>query len=114
MRKLTVNIGMKKNSKGTFKELTKYVENLKEYKAIEVLVTVMTYEGEDELTMIATFEHGYSRDSKVLSDWENIASVLTQDCIALSSETMDALAFSPNFKEKKFKFDSNLFANGNK
>ena len=114
MKKLTVNIGMKNNSKGTFKELTKYVEKMRGYKVIEVLVTVMTYEGEDELTMIATFEHGYSRDSKVLSDWENIASVLTQDCIALSSETMDALAFSPNFKEKKFKFDSNLFANGNK
>ena len=111
MKKLIVNIGMKNNSKGTFKELTKYVENLKEYKVIEVLVTVMTYEGEDELTMIATFEHNYSRDSKVLSDWENIASVLTQDCIAISSDTMDALAFSPNFKGKNFKFDSNLFAN---
>lgn len=114
MRKLTVNIGMNNNSKSTFIELESYVENMSGYKVIEVLVTVMTYEGEDELTMIATFEHEYIRDSKVLSDWENIASVLTQDCIALSSDTMNALAFSPNFKEKKFKFDSNLFANGSK
>ena len=113
MKKLTVNICLKNNSKVTFTDLREYVESLKGYKAIEILVTVMTYQGEDELTMVATFEHEYSKNSKVLRDWENIASVLTQDCIAISSDSMDALAFNPSFKGKNFKFDNNLFKQGN-
>lgn len=108
MKTLQVNIGLNNNSK-TIDSLILYLATLTGYRLMGYYQTEKQYKGETEPTFVAIFEYKYARQSKILTDWENIASVLNQDCIAISTDYFEALAFNPSYNWEAFRFDSNQF-----
>jgi hypothetical protein len=69
----------------------------------------MIFEGENEPTFVALLEYKYARQSKVLTDFENICSVINQQSIAIITDFMQILAFNPSYNGKGYLFDKNLF-----
>jgi len=108
MKTLQVNIGLNNNPL-TNDEVITYIASLKGYRLMGYYLTVKTYKGVAELTVVAVFQYKYNRQSKVLQDWENIASVMGQECIAISTDYFEALAFSPSYTGKPLRFSPRQF-----
>jgi hypothetical protein len=108
MKTLTVNIGLS-NNKYSRDEVIDRMAADKNYRLMAYTIEESEYKYSEEFTFVGMFEYKYSRDSKILSDFENLASEMTQECIAISTESMDALAYSPNYNGERMKFDSDHF-----
>ena len=108
MKTLQINLGLNNNPM-TANEIVNYFASLKEYRLIAYHFKDMTFNGQIEPTFVALMEYKYSRQSKLVLDFENFCSLFTQESIAVSSEYMDFLAFNVNYKGSPYKFDSNFF-----
>lgn len=105
MRTLQVNIGLNNNPI----DVVDYMASDSNYRLMAYQIVDMTFMGETEPTFAGLFEYKYSRQSKVLQDFENMASVMTQESIALSTDFMEVMAFSPSYCGDGYAFDRELF-----
>jgi hypothetical protein len=108
MKTIQVNIGLNNNS-FTSAEVIDYMASLKNYRLMAYYIKDMTFQDDVEPTFVGVLEYKYSRQSKVLSDFENIASVMTQESIAISTDYFEALAFNPSYGGAGYHFDHRLF-----
>jgi len=108
MKTLQVNIGLN-NNPYTASEVIDRMASEGNYRLMGFQIVDMEYLGNVEPTFVGLFEYKYARQSKVLTDFENLASEMTQDSIAISTDVMDAIAFSPRYTGEPYKFDEKLF-----
>jgi len=108
MKTLQVNIGLNNNPM-TNEEVINYIASLEGYRLMGYYLSVKTYKGVAELTVVAMFEYKYGRQSKIMADFEAIASVMGQECIAISTDYFEALAFAPSYTGKSMRFSPRQF-----
>lgn len=109
---LTVNIGLKKN-KFNQKTIVEYFNNLYHwqmaYKLQKYTFEVGEWDGQKEVTFVGLFSYNFSNASKVLTDFELIASVMDQQCIAIKCQGLQALAYNVSTKNKNQFFNNDYF-----
>jgi hypothetical protein len=103
-----INIGINNNTK-TFDELWRYLADKQGYYLIEFSEQNGEYNGIAEPTLVARLRTDYVRLSKVVSDIENICSVLNQDCIAIQGDSFELLVYGVSFKGERQKFNNKYF-----
>ena len=103
---MIVNIGLNNNA---VQDIRQYFEDHRGYKVANFKYATSEYNGVDEPTAVLELLTDYSLTSKVIADFEKICSVMTQQCIALSSDEFDMLVYSPNFSGQKQKFNNKYF-----
>ena len=103
---MIVNIGLNNNA---VDNIYQYFMEHKGYKVVSFKIENGEYNGVDEPTAVLELLTDYSLTSKVIADFEKICSVMTQQCIALSSDEFDLLVYSPNFTGQKQKFNNKYF-----
>jgi hypothetical protein len=108
MKTLQVNIGLN-NNPYTSEDVIDRMASDKNYRLMAYQIVDMEYLGNIEPTFVGLFEYKYARQSKILTDFEDLASEMTQDSIAISTDKMDAMAFSPRYTGEPYKFDEKLF-----
>ena len=104
----TINVGLINNPKTT-EETIQYLRELNAYYLVRFKVSNGSYHDIIEPTVVAELTTEYKLLSKVIADFEKICSVLTQDCIAISSDQFDLLVYAINYYGDKDKFDSDYF-----
>lgn len=111
---LTVNIGLK-NNKFNEKTIIEYFDKLyhwqTSYKLEKYTFEIGQWDGQKEITFVGLFTYGFSNASKVLNDFEKIASVMEQECIAIKCEGLQALAYNISTKNKNNVFNDKYFYN---
>jgi len=108
MQTLQINIGLNNNTM-TAEQVIDYIASNKEYRLMAYQIVDAEFNGNVEPTFVGLMEYKYSRQSKILQDFENIASVMTQESIALVTEKMQVLAFNPSYNGDGYEFDSQYF-----
>lgn len=108
MQTLQVNIGLN-NNPFTAEEVINYIAGNKEYRLMAYQIVDGEFNGNVEPTFVGLMEYKYSRQSKILQDFENIASVMTQSGIALVTDRMSVIAFNPSHDGENYKFDNQYF-----
>lgn len=108
MKTIQINLGLNNNPM-TSKQVINYFASLKEYRLMAYYIKDMTFNGQVEPTFVALLEYKYSRQSKILVDFENFCSVFNQESIAVATEYMEILAFNVTYKGIPYKFDNSLF-----
>lgn len=104
--RLTVNIGLNKNA---VQDIQRYFMEHKGYTILTFRYATSEYNGEDEETAVLTLATDYKLLSKVIADFEKIASVMSQECIAMSSDEFALLVYNPNYTGQKQKFNNKYF-----
>lgn len=105
---ITVNIGLNNNTM-TYEDVKYYFEKKSPYKLINHKLYTGEYNNLPEPTFVGNLTTPYARYSKIINDFENICSVMNQECIAISCKGMDTMVFNPNYSGEKFKFNKNFF-----
>ena len=108
MKTLQVNIGLNNNS-FTADEVIDYMASNENYRLMAYQIVDSEFEGNVEPTFVGLFEYKYTRQSKILTDFENLASVMLQDSIAISTDFMEVLVFNPSYNGKGYRFDRQFF-----
>lgn len=108
MKTIQINIGLN-NNHFTPSEVKEYFEEHKDYRLMACYEKDMTFQGNVEPTFVAMLEYCYRDESKVLADFERICSVITQESIAISTDSMEVLAFNPSYNGERYRFDPQLF-----
>jgi hypothetical protein len=93
----------------TTEQVIDYIASNKEYRLMAYQIVDAEFNGNVEPTFVGLLEYKYNRQSKILSDFENIASVMTQESIALVTDKMQVLAFNPSYNGAEYEFDSQYF-----
>lgn len=113
-KQLTVNIGLK-NNKFNQQTILDYFASLYNwqgsYKLLKYTFEVGQWQGEKEVTFVGLFEYYYGNASKVLTDFELIASVMEQQSIAIKCQGLEALAYNISTKNKNTVFNNKYFYN---
>ena len=108
MKTVQVNIGLNNNAM-TPEKVIDYMATLDGYRLMAYYMKEMTFEGNPEPTFVGLLEYKYSRQSKILTDFESIASLMTQESIAIATDYMETLAFNQSYKGDGYKFNPQLF-----
>ena len=108
MKTLQINIGLCNNSM-TPEEVINYIASNKEYRLMAYQIVDAEFNGNVEPTFVGLLEYKYNRQSKILQDFENIASVMTQESIAIKTDRIQALAFNPSYNGAEYEFDNEYF-----
>lgn len=113
-KQLTINVGLNNNNFDQ-ETILAYFERLYTwsgaYKLLKYTFEVGEWQGQKEITFVGLFEYSYSNASKVLTDFEKIASVMNQQAIAIKCEGLQAIAYNIGAKNKTQVFDENYFYN---
>lgn len=67
------------------------------------------YEDGLEPTLIINLSSPYARTSHFIKKIEELATILTQNCIAVSTDQFDLLVYAQNFNGQQYKFDNQYF-----
>jgi hypothetical protein len=108
MKTLQVNIGLNNNTM-TAEQVIDYIASNKEYRLMAYQIVDAEFNGNVEPTFVGLLEYKYNRQSKILSDFENIASVMTQESIAIVTDKMQVLAFNPSYNGDGYEFNNEYF-----
>lgn len=108
MKTLQINIGLNNNTM-TAEQVIDYIASNKEYRLMAYQIVDAEFNEHPEQAFVGLLEYKYSRQSKILSDFENIASVMTQESIALVTDKMQVLAFNPSYNGDGYQFDEQYF-----
>ena len=108
MKTLQVNIGLNNNTM-TAEQVVDYMSSNKEYRLMAYQIVDSEFQGNVEPTFVGLLEYKYPRQSKILQDFENIASVMTQESIALVTDRMSVIAFNPSYNGDGYQFDNQYF-----
>lgn len=113
-KQLTINVGLN-NNKFDQKTILDYFDNFyywqRSYKLIKYTFEVGEWQGQKEVTFVGLFEYSFSNASKVLTDFELVASTMNQQCIAIKCDGLEALAYNVSTKNKTQVFNENYFYN---
>jgi hypothetical protein len=93
----------------TAEQVIDYISSNKEYRLMAYQIVDAEFNGNVEPTFVGLMEYKYNRQSKILSDFENIASVMTQGSIALVTDKMQVLAFNPSYNGEGYEFNNEYF-----
>lgn len=105
---IQINLGLNNNPM-TAEEVITYFATLKDYHLAGYYIKTMEFQGEPEPTFVAWLKTNYSRQSKIIADFENIASMMTQESIALVTSEMEVLVFNPSYDGDGYRFDPKYF-----
>ena len=108
MKTLQFNLGLNNNPMTT-DQVINYFATLSDYRLMAYQIKDKTFNGEVEPTFVALMEYKYAKQSKVLSDFENMCSVFTQESIALATDYMEVLVFNTKYDGDGYKFNKELF-----
>lgn len=108
MKTIQINIGLNNNLL-TPSGVIEYFETHNNYRLMAHYEKDMLFQGSVEPTFVAMLEYNYRDESKVLADFERICSVMTQESIAISTDSMEVLAFNPSYDGERYRFNSELF-----
>lgn len=108
MKTLQINIGLNNNPM-TAEEVINYIASNKDYRLMAYQIVDSEFNGVTEPTFVGLLEYKYNRQSKILQDFENIASVMTQESIAIKTDRMQALAFNPSYDGDNYEFNIEYF-----
>jgi len=108
MQTLQINIGLN-NNLFTPEGVISYIASNKEYRLMAYQIVDAEFQGNVEPTFVGLMEYKYNRQSKILSDFENIASVMTQESIAIVTDKMQVLAFNPSYNGEGYEFNNEYF-----
>ena len=108
MKTIQINIGLN-NNPFTAEEVIDYIASNKEYRLMAYQIVDAEFNGQVEPTFVGLLEYKYNRQSKILQDFENIASVMTQESIAIKTDKMQALAFNPSYNGNGYEFNNQYF-----
>lgn len=108
MKTLQINIGLSNNPFSP-SEVVDYIANNKEYRLMAYQIVDSEFNGVPEQAFVGLLEYKYSRQSKLLQDFENIASVMTQESIAIVTDRMSVIAFNPSFDGEGYEFNNDYF-----
>ncbi len=108
MRTLQINIGLN-NNPFTPEQVIDYIASNKEYRLMAYQIVDSEFNSEPEQAFVGLLEYKYNRQSKILQDFENIASVMTQESIAIVTERMSVIAFNPSFDGEGYEFNNEYF-----
>lgn len=108
MKTLQINIGLN-NNLFTPEGVISYISSNKEYRLMAYQIVDAEFNGQVEPTFVGLLEYKYSRQSKILQDFENIASVMTQESIAIKTDRMQVLAFNPSYNGEGYEFNIEYF-----
>lgn len=110
MRKVILNIGLNNNPLSAAKILEKVRANfcLNYGDVVDVSVKDSFYLGEIEPTLILDFSSPYKL-STLIDKIEQLASVLTQDCIGANIDGNGILIYRIDYKGTRLPFDNNFF-----
>lgn len=106
--KFTMNVGLLNNPL-TATETIEYLRDRKGYTVLKFKVDSGSYHEFIEPTVVIQYDTAYTLLSKVISDTENLCSVLNQDCIAIKSDDFELLVYGIKYCGVKEKFDSEYF-----
>ena len=109
MRRVTINIGLNNNTM-TFNQVLEIVNNFEGYEVISFpsKAVIGQYIGQDEPTVVMELLTTLS-NGKILVHFEKLAELMNQECIAVSTDGMDILAFSKMYEGEKYNFDLQYF-----
>lgn len=108
MNTLQVNIGLN-NNPYTAEQVIDYMASNKNYRLMAYQIVDAEFEGNVEPTFVGLFEYKYALESNVLSYFEKVAAMMTQQSIAISTDYMEVLAFNPSYTGKPYRFDQKFF-----
>lgn len=108
MKTLQINIGLN-NNPYTKDQVIDRMASDSNYRLMAYQIVMSEFNNQPEETFVGLFEYNYTNQSKILSDFEFLASEMTQESIAISTDSMDVLAFSPRYKGDRYKFNSDYF-----
>ena len=108
MKTLQINIGLNNNTM-TADQVIDYIASNKEYRLMAYQIVDAEFNGRPEQAFVGLLEYKYNRQSKILQDFENMASVMTQESIAIKTDRMQALAFNPSYNGDGYEFDNQYF-----
>lgn len=108
MKTLQLNLGLNNNPMNA-EQIVNYFATLEGYRLMGYYFKDMQFNEQIEPTFVALLEYQYSRQSKVLTDFENWCSFFTQESIAVSTDYMEFLAFNVNYKGEPYRFSSEYF-----
>lgn len=103
-----INIGLLNNPK-TALEIYEYINNRGGYTVLDWKVSDGSYASLIEPTFVARVSTDYARLSKIVSDVENLCSVLNQECIAIHASAFDLLVYRINYTGVRMMFDPEYF-----
>jgi hypothetical protein len=93
----------------TAEQVIDYIASNNEYRLMAYQIVDAEFNGNVEPTFVGLMEYKYNRQSKILQDFENIASVMTQESIAIVTDKMQVLAFNPSYSGEGYEFDEQYF-----
>lgn len=93
----------------TAEEVITYFATLKNYHLAGYYIKTMEFQGNPEPTFVGWLKTDYARQSKIIADFEGIASVMTQESIALVTDEMELLVFDIAYTGDPYKFDPQYF-----
>lgn len=105
---IQINLGLNNNPM-TADEAITYLATLSGYHLAGYYVKTMEFQGNPEPTVVAWLKTDYARQSKIIADFENIASMMTQESIALVTSEMEVLVFNPTYSGDGYQFDPKYF-----
>jgi hypothetical protein len=108
MKTIQINIGLN-NNPFTYEQVKEYFETHKDYRLMACYEKDMTFQGGIEPTFVAMMEYNYRYESKILAYFEILCSVMTQESIAISTDSMEVLAFNPRYDGERYRFDPQYF-----
>ena len=107
-KSMQINVGLQNNIFNQ-NNIVSYFNELQGYDLLKYTFEVGQYKGRKEVTFVALLNYDYCSPAKVLLDFEKIASVMQQQCIAIKLQGLEALAYSIGTKNKSLIFDKNHF-----
>lgn len=108
MKTLQINVGLNNNPMNA-EQVINYFATLENYRLMAYQIVDSEFNGQIEPTFVGLLEYKYTRQSKVLADFENICNVMNQESIAIKTDFMQVLAFNINYKGTPYRFDKDLF-----
>jgi len=104
--KATLNIGLNNNPLSQEAIINKLRED---YDIDTYKFGIGRYEDEHEPTLIVELESTYARTSHFIKKIEELSTILTQNCIAVSTDQFDLLVYAQNYNGQRYKFDNQYF-----
>lgn len=105
---IQINVGLNNNPLNE-EQIAEYFASFSGYDLCGYYFKDMTFQGEIEPTFVAWLKTDFARQSKIILDFENIASVLNQESIALVTSEMEVLVFNVNYSGEGYRFDPKYF-----
>ena len=104
--KAILNIGLNNNPLSQEAIINKLRED---YAVDTYKFAIGRYEDEHEPTLVVHIESQYARTSHFIKKIEELSTILTQNCIAVSTDQFDLLVYAQNYNGQQYKFDNQYF-----